>query len=153
MKRTAVPLFLLLLVAPLLASACGGDEDLPEGFPEDFPLWDKATISAATEVPDAGQVREYLLEMESSESGEEARTFYESALAEEPWRVDNVVEIPASEVAPASPEASPEPAAPVETIVIVFSRSDGSQTGTLAIQEQQTNGRKTTIAVSLTVSR
>ena len=153
MKRTVVALFLLLLAAPLLASACGGDEDLPEGLPEDFPLWDKATIVAATEVPDAGEEQEYLLGMESTESSAEARSFYESALGEEPWRVDNVVEIPASEVAPESPEASPEASASVETTVIVFSRSDGSQTGTLAIQEQQTNGRKTTIAVSLTVPR
>jgi hypothetical protein len=153
MKRTAIVLFLLLLAAPLLASGCGGDEGLPEGFPEDFPLWDRATIAAATEVPDGGQAREYLLGMESTESSTAARSFYESALGEEPWQVDNVVEIPASDVAPASPEASPEPPAPVETTVIVFSRSDGSQTGTLAIQEQQTNGRKTTIAVSLTILR
>lgn len=176
MKRTVVVLFLFLLAVPLLASGCGDGEEapsptataapsatptaaveLPEGFPEDFPLWDKATIVAATEIPDTGQRQRYVLGMESTESGAAGRAFYESALAEEPWQVENVQEVPASEVAPPSPEpspaVSPAPSAPVETTIIVFSRRDGSQIGTVAISVFQENGRKTTIAVSLTVLR
>ncbi len=162
MKRTAIVLFLLLLAAPLLSGGCGGDGErpsptatveLPEGFPEDFPLWENATIIIAGEAPDTTQGQGYVLSMESEESSEAARAFYEGALAEEPWQVDNVLEIPGSEVAPDSQNGSPEPSAPIETIIIQFSRTDGSQMGTAAIQEEQTNGRKTTIAVSLTVLR
>jgi hypothetical protein len=166
MKRAVVVLFLLVLAVPLLASGCGGGEEapspaatveLPQGFPEDFPLWDKATISVAGEAPGAAQGQGYVVGLESKESAEAARAFYEGALAEEPWQVDNVVEIPASEVGSASPEpspaVSPESPAPVETTIIEFSRTDGSQSGTLAISELRTNGRQTIIAVSLTILR
>ena len=166
MKRTVAVFFLLALAVPLLASGCGGDGEapspavtveLPQGFPEDFPLWDKATIAVAGEAPDAAQGQRYVLGLESKESSAAARAYYESALAEEPWQVENVLEIPASEVSPPSPEpspaVSPEPSAPAETTIIEFSRTDGSQTGTLAISELQTNGRQTIIAVSLTVLR
>jgi hypothetical protein len=166
MKRAVVALFLLALAVPLLASGCGDDEEapspavtveLPQGFPDDFPLWDKAAIAVAGEAPGAAQGQGYVVGLESKESAEAARAFYEGALAEQPWQVENVLEIPASEVGPPSPEpspaVSPEPSAPAETTIIEFSRTDGSQTGTLAISELQTNGRQTIIAVSLTVLR
>ena len=99
----------------LLAAACGGDGggaptaspaasaevsatpsstagQLPEGFPGDFPIYEKATITAARRI-DAAQGSIYAIGMETTDGADTVRSFYEARLAEPPWEVTNVVEI------------------------------------------------------------
>ena len=106
--------------------------ELPEGFPEDFPIYEKATITAARRI-DAAQGNIYAIGMETTDSADTVRSFYEARLAEAPWEVTNVVEI-----------------AEENTVIVEFARREGGgQAGTVAIQEEQTDGRKTLITVSL----
>ncbi len=128
-----------LLVALALAAACGGDGEegpggieLPEGFPQDFPLYAKATVEAATLAPEGGG---FLVEWRSSESPDQVRAFYERELDKDPWQVENVVEI-----------------AEQETVVIEFARvGDGGEWGTVAIAIVRENGQYATIAISLSI--
>jgi hypothetical protein len=128
-----------LLVALALAAACGGGEEggpsgaeLPEGFPQDFPLYAKATVDAATLAPEGGG---FLVEWRSSESPDQVRAFYERELDKDPWQVENVVEI-----------------AEQETVVIEFARvGDGGEWGTVAIAIVRENGQYATIAISLSI--
>jgi len=105
--------------------------ELPEGFPEDFPIYEKATITAGRRI-DAAQGNIYAIGMGTTDSADAVRIFYEARLAEPPWEVTNVVEI-----------------AEENTVIVEFARQGGAQAGTVAIQEEQTDGRKTLIAVSL----
>ena len=105
--------------------------ELPEGFPEDFPIYEKATITAARRI-DAAQGSIYAIGMETADSADTVRSFYEARLGEAPWEVSNVVEI-----------------AEENTVVVEFARQGGAQAGTLAIQDEQTDGRKTLITISL----
>ncbi|MDP2952581.1 MAG: hypothetical protein Q8O76_04625, partial [Chloroflexota bacterium] len=107
MTRVAAVLALFLLIAPLLASACGGGGEekpaatgtpaatveLPEGFPEDFPTFEKATLTVATRTT-TPQGERFVVQMQTQDSAETVRAFYEKALAKDPWQVDNVLEIP-----------------------------------------------------------
>jgi len=70
--------------------------------------------------------------METTDAGDAVRSFYEARLGEAPWEVSNVVEI------------SEE-----NTVVVEFARRGGGQAGTLAIHEEQTDGQKTSITISL----
>ena len=129
---------LCLLGALALATACGGGgeegpggAELPEGFPRDFPLYEKATVEVATIAPEGGR---FLVEWRSSESHDQVRAFYEEELDRDPWQVENVVEITAEEI-----------------VVIEFARADGSgEWGTVAIGPVRENGQYVTIALSLT---
>ena len=105
--------------------------ELPEGFPEDFPIHEEATITAARRI-DAAQGNIYAIGMETTDSADSVRSFYEARLAEAPWEVSNVVEI-----------------AEENTVIVEFARQGGAQAGTVAIQEGQTDGQKTLITVSL----
>jgi len=106
--------------------------ELPEGFPEDFPIYEKATITAARRI-NAAQGNIYAIGMETTDSADTVRSFYEARLAEAPWDVSNVVEITEE-----------------NTVIVEFARRDsGGGAGTLAIQEEQTDGLKTLITVSL----
>jgi len=105
--------------------------ELPEGFPNDFPIYEKATITAARRI-NAAQGSIYAIGMETTDGADVVRSFYEARLAEAPWEVSNVVEI-----------------AEEDTVIVEFARRDGGEAGTLAIQGQQTDGRKTLITVSL----
>ncbi len=129
---------LCLLGALALAAACGGDgeegpsgAELPAGFPGDFPLYEKATVRVATVAPEGGG---FLVEWRSSESPDQVRAFYERELDEEPWQVENVVEIAEEEI-----------------IIIEFARVDSDgEWGTVAIATVRENGQYVTIALSLT---
>jgi len=156
----------LLLFPPLLLAACGGNGggaptaspaasaqisptaspapsaevsptpssapvELPEGFPSDFPIYERATITAARHI-DAAQGSIFAVGMETTDSADTVRTFYEAKLAEAPWEVSNVVEITQE-----------------NTVVVEFARREGGEAGTVAIQQQQTDGQKTLITVSL----
>ena len=144
MSRVSVLIAFCLLAALALAAACGGDGDggpsgveLPEGFPGDFPLYEKATVSVATLAPEGGR---FLVSMETEDSADEVRVFYERELGEDPWQVDNVVEIPGEEIE--------------ETVVIEFARADsGEEWGTVAIAIVQEDGQYVTIALSLFTSQ
>ena len=115
--------------APTPSPAAAG---LPEGFPEDFPIYENATITAASRIT-AAQGDIYAIGMETTDAADAVRTFYEGRLAVAPWEVTNVVEIAAE-----------------NTVVVEFGRREGGgQAGTLAIQEEQTDGQKTLITVSL----
>jgi hypothetical protein len=105
--------------------------ELPEGFPSDFPIYENATITAARHI-DAAQGSIYAVGMETTDGADTVRSFYEARLAEAPWEVNNVVEI-----------------AEENTVVVEFARREGGEAGTVAIQEQQSDGRKTVITVSL----
>jgi hypothetical protein len=148
----------LLLLPLLLLVACGGGDgasptaaptaspagsaeasptpssatvELPEDFPEDFPIYEKATITAARRI-EAAQGNIYAIGMESTDSADTVRSFYEERLAEAPWEVSNVVEI-----------------AEENTVIVEFARQGDGQAGTVAVQEEQTNGHKTIVAISL----
>jgi hypothetical protein len=124
-----------LLTALALAGACGGGSELPEGFPRDFPLYDKATVEVATNAPEGGG---FLVSMDTEDSRDQVRAFYERALDEDPWQVQNVnvVEVPE--------EGD-------EVVVIEFARvGDGGESGTVAISVRQEDKQHTTIAISLT---
>jgi len=133
-----------LLAALALAGACGGGEEgapggdeLPEGFPRDFPLYEKATVDVATVAPEGSG---FLVTMETEDSRDQVRAFYERALDEDPWQVQNVdvVEVPE--------EGD-------EVVVIEFARvGDGGEWGTVAISTVREDGQHATIAISLTTS-
>jgi len=109
-----------------------GAVQLPEGFPTDFPIYGNATVIAASRIS-AAQGNIFAVGMETEDAADAVRSFYEGRLAEAPWDVGNVVEIPEE-----------------STVIVEFARREGGgQAGTVAIQEEQTNGRKTIIAVSL----
>jgi hypothetical protein len=128
---------LCLLAAIALAAACGGGGEegagagLPEGFPRDFPVYQKATVAVATITPESDR---FLVEWRSSESPDQVRDFYERELGKDPWQVENVVEISEQ-----------------ETVVIEFARVDsGAERGTVAIHTVREDGQYVTIALSLT---
>jgi len=70
--------------------------------------------------------------LETTDAADAVRGFYEERLAEAPWEVSNVVEIPEQ-----------------STVIVEFGRREGGEAGTLAIYEEQTNGHKTVITISL----
>ena len=130
---------MLLLLPLLLLAACGGGGGgeptpprLPEDFSQDLPIYDNAAITAASRVG-AAQGDIFAIGMETTDAADAVRSFYEARLAVAPWEVTNVVEI-----------------AEQSTVIVEFARREGGgQAGTLAIHEEQTDGRKTLIAVSL----
>ena len=137
MSRAGVLVALCLLAALALAAACGGGEEgpgaaeLPEDFPEDFPLYAKAAVQVATIAPEGGG---FLVEWRSSDSPDQVRDFFESELDKDPWQVENVQGIPE-----------------METTVITFARVDGAgEWGTVAIAPVREDGQHVAIAVSLT---
>jgi hypothetical protein len=152
--RLPIPFLILLLLPLILLASCGGGEggstaatgtpagstpaatsvatpapgasQLPEDFPKDFPIYERATIIAAK-----GDV--YAIAMQSADAADAVRGFYEDRLAVAPWEVTNVVEVPEQ-----------------NTVVVLFARREGGgQAGTVLIQEQQTDGRETFITISL----
>jgi hypothetical protein len=138
MSRAGVLVALCLLAVLALAAACGGGEEegpggaeLPEGFPRDFPLYEKATARVAPVSVEGGR---FLAEWQSSDRSDQVRAFYEGELDKDPWQVENVVEI-----------------AEEEMVVIEFARADGGgEWGTVAIRSVRENGQYVTIALSLT---
>jgi hypothetical protein len=131
---------LCLLASTALAAACGGGGEegggagLPEGFPGDFPLYEKATVDVATITPEGDR---FLVEWRSTDSSDQVRDFYERELGKDPWQVQNVVEISEQ-----------------ETVVIEFARVDsGAERGTVAIHPVREDGQYVTIALSLTTAQ
>ena len=126
-----------VVAAVALLAACGGGDgegpggvELPEGFPQDFPVYAGATIEEATVAPEGGR---FLAEWRSTESTDQVRAFYEKELDEEPWQVENTQEIPG-----------------IEALVIEFARRDPpEQRGTVVIAPTEENGQYVTIALSV----
>ena len=127
----------LLLPLLLLVACRGGDggepatPQLPEGFPADFPIYQGATITAAGRI-NPGQGDIYAIAMETTDAADTVRSFYKDRLAVAPWEISNVLEIPEE-----------------NTVILEFARQDDGRGGTVSIQEEQTDGQKTTIAISL----
>jgi len=95
-------------------------------------MYGAGTLTAASQIS-AAQGDIYAIGMESADPAEAVRSFYEAKLSEAPWEVTNVVEIAAE-----------------NTVVVEFARREGGgQAGTVAIQQQQEDGQKTLIAISL----
>ena len=114
MSRAGMLIALGLLVALALAAACGGGEEggpggieLPEGFPRDFPIYEEAVTRVDTLTPEEGG---FLVSMDTEDSRDQVRAFYESELGKDPWQVENVVEIAEEEV-----------------VIIEFARVDGGE--------------------------
>ena len=143
MSRAGMLIALGLLVALALAAACGGGEEggpggieLPEGFPRDFPIYEEAVIRVDSLAPEEGG---FLVSIDTEHSRDQVQAFYERALDEDPWQVDNVdvVEVPGEED---------------EIVVIEFTRvGDGGEWGTVAIAIVRENGQYATIAISLSI--
>ncbi len=139
MSRAGMLIALGLLVALALAAACGGGEEggpggieLPEGFPRDFPIYEEAVTRVDTFTPEEGG---FLVSMDTEDSRDQVRAFYESELGKDPWQVENVVEIAEEEV-----------------VIIEFARVDGGEEwGTVAIGIVRENGQYTTISISLSL--
>ncbi|KPK47492.1 MAG: hypothetical protein AMJ77_02975 [Dehalococcoidia bacterium SM23_28_2] len=140
MTRASVFTFLCFIPVLALAAACGGGDDgepggasLPEGFPEDLPLYEKATIQVATVHPEGAG---FLVSMESEDSTDKVLAFYENELDKEPWQVENVVEI-----------------AEQETVIVEFARQDSPEEhGTLAIAAVHVDGQLSSISLQLFVA-
>ena len=140
MTRASVFTFLCFIPVLALAAACGGGDDgepggasLPEGFPEDLPLYEKATIQVATVHPEGAG---FLVSMESEDSADTVRAFYEKELDVEPWQVENVQDIPE-----------------METTIIEFARRDSpGQRGTVAIAVVHVDGQRSSIDLQLAVA-
>jgi hypothetical protein len=115
----------------LAATPWPGDVERPEGFPTDFPIYENATITAASRIG-AAQGDIYAIGMETTDAADAVRSFYEESLAEPPWEVTNGVEIPEE-----------------NTVIVEFARQGSGEAGTVAIQEEQTNGHKTVVAISM----
>jgi hypothetical protein len=89
-------------------------------------------MTAASRIT-AAQGDIYAIGMETTDAADIVRSFYEGSLAVAPWEVTNVVEIPEE-----------------DTVIVEFARREGGgQAGTLAIQQEQTDGQKTIITISL----
>ncbi len=139
MSRAGMLIALGLLVALALAAACGGGEEggpggieLPEGFPRDFPIYEEAVTRVDTLTPEEGG---FLVSMDTEDSRDQVRAFYESELGKDPWQVENVVEIAEEEV-----------------VIIEFARVDGGEEwGTVAIGIVRENGQHATIGISLSL--
>lgn len=137
MSRASTLIAFCFLAVLALAAACGGGEEgvpggagLPEGFPQDFPLYQKAAVEAATVAPEGDGFR---VQWRSSDSPDQVRAFYERELDKDPWHVENVQDIPE-----------------METMIIAFARVDnGKEWGTVAIATVRENGQHVTIALSL----
>ena len=133
-------LIALCLLAVLALAACGGGGEggpggveLPEAFPQDFPLYAEATVEAATVAPEGGR---FLVSMETEDSADKVQAFYEKELDKEPWQVENVVEI-----------------AEMETTIIEFARRDSpDQRGTVAIAVVHVDGQQARIDLQLPVA-
>jgi hypothetical protein len=109
---------------------------LPEGFPEDFPIYEEAVTRVASLTPEEGR---FLVSIDTEHSRDQVQAFYERVLNEDPWQVDNVnaVEVPGEED---------------EIVVIEFARvGDGGEWGTVAIAIVRENGQYTTISISLSI--
>ncbi|MGQ9571577.1 MAG: hypothetical protein ACUVV3_00080 [Dehalococcoidia bacterium] len=134
MIRLRLLIALFLCAALALGVACGGGEELPEGFPRDFPAYANATVHAATVAPEGNR---FLIEWRSTDSAAQVRDFYERELGKDPWQVQNVLEISEQ-----------------ETVVIEFARVDsGAEGGTVAIHPVREDGQYVTIALSLTTAQ
>jgi len=140
MTRASVLIAFCLFAALALAAACGGGEEegpggveLPEGFPRDFPLYERATVRVATVAPEGGRL---LVSLETEDSADKVQAFYEKELDKEPWQVENVVEI-----------------AEMETTIIEFtSRDNPDQRGTVAIAVVHVDGQRISIDLQLAVA-
>ncbi|MDP2948499.1 MAG: hypothetical protein Q8P22_03050, partial [Chloroflexota bacterium] len=75
----------------------------------------------------------FVVQMQTQDSAETVRAFYEKALAKDPWQVDNVLEIPDQPV----------------TVIAFARRSNTQEAGTVAITAIQEDGQRTTIAVQM----
>ncbi len=62
----------------------GEDIDLPDGFPSDVPVYDDATIVAASTQGDT-----YYVTMTSTDAYDTIKTYYETEVPQEGWTVDN----------------------------------------------------------------
>jgi hypothetical protein len=95
-------------------------------------MYENASMTAARRIA-AAQGNVYAIGMETSDPADAVRSFYEGMLGVAPWEVTNVVEIPEE-----------------ETVVVQFARREGGgQAGTVAIKQEQEDGQRTLITISL----
>jgi len=106
MKRLLLMVGLLSLLA--VASACGGDEkeitipgdggdvkittggDLPDEFPDDFPIYENAKLTGSLKGEQEGQAG-FSVTWETDASPEDVTDFYKEALGKDPWKTSGVI--------------------------------------------------------------
>jgi len=106
MKRLLLMVGLLSLLA--VASACGGDEkeitipgdggdvkitaggDLPDEFPDDFPIYEDAKLTGSLSGEQEGQAG-FSVSWETDASPEDVTDFYKEALGKDPWKTSGVI--------------------------------------------------------------
>jgi len=106
MKRLLLMVGLLSLLA--VASACGGDEkeitipgdggdvkittggDLPDEFPDDFPIFEGAKLTGSLKGEQEGQAG-FSVTWETDASPEDVTDFYKEALGKDPWKTSGVI--------------------------------------------------------------
>src|SRR3990170_1328084 len=81
-----VRLWVLMLTVPLLAGACGGgagkNPDLPENFPDDFPVYEGARPTEVNAIANQMRVR---FEIEATR--QQITDFYRQTLDRPPWHI------------------------------------------------------------------
>jgi hypothetical protein len=140
MTRASMLIAACLLAALAVAAACGGGEEggpggveLPEGFPQDFPLYAGAAVDVATVAPEGGR---FLVSMETEDSADKVQAFYEKELGEDPWQVENIQEIPE-----------------MGTRIIAFTRRESpDQRGTVNIEAVHVDGQRTRVHLQVPVA-
>ncbi len=78
------------------ATISGGEGALAEGFPEEFPIYDGATVKASAAVESGGKTQ-YSATLSTSDSVTDVYDWYKSELSSDGWAIENDMHISTGE--------------------------------------------------------